>query len=117
MDFSSFLTPEVLNNRYELYAQMRQSQPIMHLPDFHLWLAFRYDDVKAILGDYATFSSDFGKSAEEFAAGSVTQTMREQMDKTISASLITTDPPLHRKLRELVTRAFTPKAVENLEPR
>jgi cytochrome P450 len=34
----------------------------------------------------------------------------------IYASMISSDPPRHRKLRSLVTQAFTPRAVESLAP-
>ncbi len=115
MNLSAFLSPDVLRNRYPLYAQMRQFQPIMFLPDYRLWLAFRYDDVRNILSDYETFSSDFTRTEPEIR--DLEQSIQNQTGRPMGASLIISDPPIHRKLRDLVTRAFTPKAVDNLEPR
>ncbi|MEZ4633423.1 MAG: cytochrome P450 [Caldilineaceae bacterium] len=40
-----------------------------------------------------------------------------ELDPSSKISLIASDPPIHTKLRGLVTRAFTPRAVANLEGR
>jgi len=65
---------------------------------------FRYDDVQRALSDYAVFSSAAGRD----------ETGRRD---PLGASMISSDPPRHRRLRALVTLAFTPSAVARLESR
>src|SRR4051812_39645798 len=59
-DVASLLqSPELLRQRYTLFAQMRQFQPIIYIPDYQLWLLFKYDDVRTVISDYENYSSDF----------------------------------------------------------
>jgi cytochrome P450 len=83
-------------------ADMRAQHRIVR--DFRgIYQVFRYADVTRIMSDYATFSSDITRLTGNagFDGG----------------SLMLTDPPLHRKLRRLVSSAFTPRMVEGLVPR
>ncbi|HEY9724541.1 MAG TPA: cytochrome P450 [Oscillatoriaceae cyanobacterium] len=66
------------------------------------WAVYRYDDVKRVLSDHEAFSSE-----RRFAALGVRQ----------RPNLISLDPPRHRQFRNLVTQAFTPKAVAAMAPR
>jgi len=91
----------------EWYRHMRDSAPVSQDPQGGAWQVFRYDDVKRVLSDYATFSS--ASIARTGAIGDPAS--------PLEASLISTDPPRHRQLRALVSQAFTPKAVADLEPR
>lgn len=65
---------------------------------------FDYGDVKRVLSDADVFSSRFSGGNPE-------------PQNPIGASIISQDPPRHRQLRALVSQAFTPRAVERLEPR
>jgi cytochrome P450 len=90
---------------FPLYETMRQSYPVYHDPERDSWHVFRYEDVKRVLSEYATFSSQFRGS--------------EPADPSspFSASIISSDPPRHHQLRTLVAQAFTQRAVEALAPR
>jgi cytochrome P450 len=89
-------------NPYPAYDQMRNSSPVFHLPPFDLWIIFDFEGVKRVLVDHAAFSSDLshvpgsGNPGEWF---------------------IFFDPPRHTKLRALISKAFSPRVVANLEPR
>jgi cytochrome P450 len=83
-------------NPYPLYAQIRATSPVLHVPPpFDAWLIFDYDGVKWALNDVETFSSRV----------------------PAPPWFIFFDPPQHTKLRALVSRAFTPRMIVNLEPR
>jgi cytochrome P450 len=83
------------------YQTMRQTEPVAYNSQFDRWSAFGYNDVQRVLSDSATFSSEYmGTNGNP-----------------IGASIISTDPPRHRKLRSLVTQAFTPRAIAQLTPR
>lgn len=92
-------------NPFPVYAEMRQNAPVYFNKDFRNWNVFRYADVQRVLSDHERFSSQFRQN------GNYNPNM------PFNASMISSDPPRHRKLRTLVTQAFTPRAVESLAPR
>lgn len=92
-----------LLNPFPWYRTMRSSKPVFRDSEYGLWNVFRYDDVKRVLGNFREFSSQFGKAFNP-AGG------------PISESIINLDPPRHTKLRNIVSRAFTPRSVEKMEP-
>lgn len=91
-------------NPFPLYQKMREEQPVYYDPERENWNIFRYKDVLRVLSDYETFSS-------QFTGGQIGD------DDPFTASMVATDPPKHRQLRNLVSQAFTPKAVNALKPR
>ncbi len=92
---------EEIPQTYSWFGEMREHNPVFKDERTRLWQVFRYEDVLAILTDYSRFSSQ----AYEFTGG------------FLKNSLIAKDPPDHRKLRNLVNQAFTPKAVAHLSAR
>lgn len=98
---------EQLYASYDWYRQMRETQPIYHDSGWGAWHVFRYADVARVLSEYATFSSDESRYMPA-----------EHRDTSpISSSILRMDPPRHRQLRNLVSQAFTPRMVAQLEPR
>ncbi|QFZ16574.1 cytochrome P450 [Saccharothrix syringae] len=85
----------------------RPGQPVAYDEELGYWNVYGHPEATEVLGDWARFSSD---TARLFPALPEAATMRE-------GNLIQMDPPDHRKLRNLVGRAFTPKVVADLEPR
>ena len=90
-------------NPFPWYRQMREADPIHFYPDYRAWQVFRYDDVLRVLSDYAVFSSNLSGGSD--------------LQGPLAASIVTTDPPRHRQLRNLVTQAFTPRSVAGLADR
>ncbi len=88
---------------------MRATQPVFKDPNWGGWHVLRYADTVRVLSEYATFSSDGRRMAQ--ADG--TQVEMDPLD----SSILRMDPPRHRHLRNLVTQAFTPRMVTQLEPR
>ena len=91
MDLSS---EAMRRDPFPVYDRMRAASPVFHDPHSDLWMVFDYDGVKRVLSDPEAFSSRYGPEW-----------------------LIFLDPPRHTKLRALISRAFTPRSVANLEPR
>ncbi|MGH3794580.1 MAG: cytochrome P450 [Pseudonocardiaceae bacterium] len=79
-------------------------QPVRFDPDLGMWHVYGHQEALKILSDPATFSSD-------------TSRLLPDVDVPAEGSLVQMDPPAHRKLRKLVSHAFTPKVVADLEPR
>jgi cytochrome P450 len=100
---------EQLHAPFEWYRTMRATQPVFKHPEWGGWQVFRYADVSRVLNEYATFSSDSQRMAQ--AEGS------QGGADPIGSSILQMDPPRHRQLRNIVTQAFTPRMVAQLEPR
>ena len=98
---------EQLYAPYDWYRQMRETQPVHFDPNWGGWHVFRYADVTRILNDHATFSSDENRYAP----------VEYRDDTPIGSSILRMDPPRHRQLRSLVSLAFTPRMVAQMEPR
>jgi cytochrome P450 len=71
-------------------------------------LVARYADVRAVLLDHANFSS-----AQLATSGFEEQNNLFGHDP----SMLVADPPVHTRLRRLVSRDFTPRRIRELEPR
>jgi cytochrome P450 len=84
-------------------ARMREEQPAWRDDNGNVHV-FRHADVLRILADPATFSSD---TVGRLSGG-------EQ--KTSRGTVLLLDPPLHGRMRRLVSRAFTPGLIAGLEP-
>lgn len=71
------------------------------------WAVTRYGDVARVLKDSSTYSSHLG----------ATQIRDPDPDDLpfIRRMMLNQDPPHHRRLRTLVSRAFTPKRVDRFE--
>ena len=105
---SIFPGPSERTDPAGFFRKMRKTTPLAYDAQADLWAVYCYDDVKRVLLDYATFSSEFSRLPNSRFA---------QTNRSRGASLLATDPPLHTQLRSLVSKAFTPRAVANLEPR
>ncbi|WP_200841596.1 cytochrome P450 [Actinomadura sp. K4S16] len=82
--------------------RMRDERPVARDPD-GIWHVLRYADVQRVVSDHAVFSSD--------PAPVLPGTAR------FRGSMLWLDPPEHQKVRRVISRIFTPKAVAELEPR
>lgn len=69
------------------------------------WSVHRYADVVAALSDHETFSAEYGRLVPDYPT------------EAFDGDLTQMDPPKHRQLRAIASRAFTPKVVADLEPR
>jgi pimeloyl-[acyl-carrier protein] synthase len=107
MKDSHFFTSDTLTNPYPVYQRLRSTDPVHWDEGAHAWLLTRYDDVTALLRDQR-LSSDRRELFTKMVAGSGL----EQMYENASNSMINNDAPRHTRLRGLVSKAFTPRAVE-----
>lgn len=109
--FNPFL-PGFIEDPYPHYQRMRDVDPVHEHP-LGFWLVSRYDDVAALL------RADLSVEARNLAAGLVADQARALIEagSTRRLSMLDRDPPDHTRLRRLVTKVFTPKAIAALEPK
>jgi len=90
---------------HEEFARLRREAPVAWLdeaqPNSGFWSVHRYADIMAASRDVATFSSARGVSFEE----------PTDEDMTARRTIIDTDPPVHTKLRKIVSGSFSQRAV------
>lgn len=92
------------------YKVMRATAPVFRDSRSGTWHVFLYADVERVLTQFSTFSSQFGYEEGEGSGAS-------SASITGSGSMITTDPPLHTKLRKIVAGSFSPTSIGALGPR
>ncbi len=102
------LSAEMAQDPYPTYAKLRGRDPVHRSRLMDQWVFSRYADVDAILRDHRHFSSDPRKRAASRRRGS--------LPNVEEPSMLFLDPPDHTRLRALVNKAFTPRAVAALEP-
>jgi cytochrome P450 len=93
-------------NPYATWRRMRDEAPVYRNEKHDFCALTRFADVEAAHRDPQTFSS---------ARGTVLEIMGPDLSRT--GQMIFLDPPEHTSLRQLVSRAFTPRRVAQIEDR
>lgn len=107
MDFDP-LSETFFDDPYDTYRWLRDEAPAYRNDHYGFWALSRYDDVVAAHRDWQTFSSTHGATIDQLTD--------PRSPELYGGMLIFMDPPQHDRLRRLVSRVFTPKAVAELEP-
>lgn len=103
--------PEFRKNPYPFYDKLRELDPV-HLTPLGFVVLTRYDDVVNTLRN-----NDFSRDIELNANLPETPTRKFRRENERSKSMLNLDPPDHTRLRRLVSKSFTPSAIEKLRPR
>lgn len=113
---SIFMTPEGKADPYPAYATVREATALHRTP-LGFGVLGRYEDCYQVLrdnhfgrGDQQLDPAILGVTEEEFRARFPRFPERPE-------SMLGLDPPDHTRLRGLVAKAFTPRAIERLRPR
>jgi cytochrome P450 len=107
VEFDPF-SEEFFNDPYELYRRLRDEAPVYYSERYGFYALSRFADVLAAHRDWQAFSSAHG--IELFLLSKDPEEIRSYR------SIIMMDPPEHDTFRALVSRVFTPRAVNALEP-
>jgi hypothetical protein len=111
------MAPGFREDPYPFYKRLRETDPFHKSRAADGYVLSRYDDVIAVLRD-AAFSADernlklFPRMVARMARAGVPDPYRDD-----NMSMLRRDPPDHSRLRGLVSKAFTPRAVERMRPR
>lgn len=105
----------VINNPFPIFARLQQEAPIHWSDKARGWVVTRYDDCKAVFLDQR-FSSERMKPFFE-SLGDEQRAKVESLESSIGLWAVFLDPPDHTRLRRLLNRGFTSRAVDGMAPR
>jgi cytochrome P450 len=114
------LLPEVRADPYPYYEVLRRESPVHQIvPGAPFYCVSRYDDVDFVVRHPELFSSVVLRGPTRAGGVSLSPNADALADHRLfeSPMLIGVDPPDHVRLRRLVSRAFTPRRIADLEPR
>ena len=94
-------SPVIDADPFPTYRRLREEAPCFWSPEAEMWVLSRYADIVTALNDWQTYSSASGN-------------MMTELPNRAGATLGTTDPPRHDRLRALVQYAFTKRGLEGL---
>lgn len=108
----ALMTPEGREDPYPLYAAARELGPLTRFREFPMYLCTGYGEISAVLRDPA-----FGKERfDDWAAEVRAQLEPSGSVESVARSILSTNPPDHRRVRSLISSAFTQRRVAALEP-
>ncbi len=105
LDFDPF-SDTFFVDPYPTYKRLRDEAPVYYNETYDFYALSRYDDVAVGQRDYETYSSAYG----------IDLAMVRRGKRNKFPMIILMDPPEHRRMRSLVNRVFTPRAIMALEP-
>lgn len=119
IDISTFnpFDPETLQCPFPHYAKMREEQPVLKVEGLGIHMVTRHDLVMQVLRDPQTYSSVFGGTGMPVASE-----VRKRFEEVFAegyprvSTMLTADQPEHTRYRRLVSRAFHPKVIAEMEP-
>ncbi|WP_019873705.1 cytochrome P450 [Sporichthya polymorpha] len=120
--------PELVRCPYPLYEVLRSEEPVAYAERIGAYAVTRYADAIEVLRDHETYSSTMASGpssvtglAQRLVDDPATpETLRAQAARRLRMAqtpvLLLTDPPQHKRQRQLVSAAFSPKRINALEP-
>ncbi|OBJ89020.1 cytochrome P450 [Mycobacterium asiaticum] len=107
-------TAETWSEPWPMYRALRDHDPVHHVvppgrPEHDYYVLSRHADVWAAARDHETFSSAQGLT--------VNYGELEMIGLQDNPPMVMQDPPVHTQFRKLVSRGFTPRQVEAIEPK
>ena len=110
--------PALLNPPWEFHAQLRANAPVFEVPGFGFYLVTKYEDVGAVLKDDKTFSNRFPSmfgTGLSFAPATPAKEAAHAKGYRWEPTLFFSDAPEHRRHRDVLQLAFSPRRVRQLE--
>jgi cytochrome P450 len=95
-------TDENLTDPYPLYEQIRAAGPVVWLEATNCWAVARYEDVRGVLSDWETFTSEQGVG------------LNDAINAQLQGTLLASSPPLHDTLRGVLSEPLSPRGMRKM---
>ncbi|WP_330256169.1 cytochrome P450 [Nocardia sp. NBC_00565] len=99
--------PDVVQCPFPRYRELQEQGPVYKVPDDDLYLVLGYDDCVEVLTNPDVYSSKAGPGLRQRQAPAARAVLSQ--GHRIVRTLLTNDPPSHRRYRRIVASAFTPR--------
>lgn len=109
----SIFSPEIIQDPYPLYAQLRESNPVLELEDANLVILTRYADCQQTLRSKALGHADDPRLTQAQLA----DTLKNPAIASLRRTMLLMNPPDHTRLRGLVVKAFDARRVATMRDR
>lgn len=106
-DFSLTM-PQFAANPSYFYRRLQAESPVHRITGTRMWILTRYADCNAVLTDTKRFLASGRVTGQSSAPEGYERLTR------LGRDMLSANPPDHSRLRSLVSKAFTPRTVENL---
>lgn len=117
MAFNPF-DPAFAEDPYPQWQLLREQDPVHETP-IGFWLLLRHDDVLRFVRDQSLSVED--RNARPGILDAIAREALgdrfDEIERRGARAMLNVDPPDHTRLRRLVSKAFTPRVVEQLRPR
>jgi len=94
------------DNPYPIWRRMREEAPLYHNEKYDFYALSRYEDVARELHNWDTYRSGKGTTMDIIMSGV----------EVPPGVILFEDPPLHDLHRRVLSRVFTPRRMEAIEP-
>lgn len=108
--------PGFFNNPYPAYHAIRAQVPVFKWEQYCYWCFARHEDVNALLRDRRFGRQILHVASREELGWPETPPHLKPFYDFEKHSLLELEPPVHTRLRSLVTRSFLSRQVERLRP-
>lgn len=120
LDATHPFDPAVLESPWEYYRQLRAEAPVYRDPHTGIFHVASYERVLEVVKNHEVFSNRFapamgGQAVVDAAENAELADLAERAYPGVD-TMLTADPPEHKRFRGLVNKAFTPRRVNLLEP-
>ena len=92
-------SPEIVADPYPVLAELRESGPVAYMTAHETWAITRYEDVRAALDDWESFTSVQGVG------------LTDEFNARLAGSVLSTDPPEHDQLRAVLSDKLAPRGL------
>jgi cytochrome P450 len=90
--------PAVIADPFPYYRLLQREAPVFEVEKYGFFVVSRFDDVERVAQNWEEFSTTWGPGPQRV--------------ESPVASILQSDPPDHTRLRSIIARAFTPRAVQ-----
>jgi cytochrome P450 len=109
-------SPAFVADPYPAYARLREEAPVSYFAPTDQWLVSRHADVEALLRDRRLGRSFLHVATPEEFGREPDPEYLEPFWRVVRGGMLDVEPPDHTRLRRLVSKAFTPRMVAQLQP-
>lgn len=107
--------PEVMADPYPIFSTLQKTNPVYWSPVLKGWVLTRYVDVRAALHDPKLSADRITPFMESLPPAR--RVALSGLERILTRWAVFVDPPVHTRLRGLMNKAFTPRAIERLRGR